>query len=133
MIPINLIGVLLIKEVTSYCVAVSISFVIRRDLRFTDIADCPWAARMESTAVGNIRGVRYVTLKDDPAFLICCSAGYCREECFCVWVVWCRENVIYRSGFDDFTEIHHCDSVRNVLNNLQVVANDEVCKTEVFL
>ncbi len=55
------------------------------------------------------------------------------EQSFGVGVARLRIKLLSISQFDDFTQIHYCDSVTDMLYNAQVMGDEKVCQAEFLL
>jgi hypothetical protein len=48
-------------------------------------------------------------------------------------MAWSSENLIYRSLFDDTSEVHNQHSICRILYDRKVMGNEEVAETELLL
>ena len=92
------------------------------------------AACMELAARRRIRGRRNRSLKDDPLHLVIrIGNGDSREKSLRVRMKRIVEDVLRLSVFDEASEVHDADVVRNVLNDRKIVRNEKVGEVVLFL
>ena len=96
------------------------------------IVICDWAPRMEMASCRRIE--RGGDISDDPVevgFLAYPWNGI--QQCSRVRVFRFREDLLLRSIFDNFAEIHHGDKVRDIFDDSEVVGDEEICKVPLDL
>ena len=50
-----------------------------------------------------------------------------------VGVGWLTEQVVRIGDLDDLSEVHHCDSVANVVDDVECVSDEDECETVLLL
>src|SRR5260370_22585911 len=93
-----------------------------------------WTASVESASAGWIDRARHVALQDDRG-----ARGpglrhrHGREQRLGVGMFWRGEDLLPWRHLDDLAEIHHADTVRHVLDDREIVADEEQREAELLL
>ena len=68
-----------------------------------------------------------LALKNESVFgVVCLHLWHGGDECHGVRVLWLGEDALDWSDLNDLAEIHHSDAVREVADDVEVVADEEV-------
>ncbi len=93
-------------------------------------------ARVEATGGGRIERRWRVAAENDAFSLpLHDRVGYgrCRKQRCCIWVLGIEYDRVRRPGLDDLAEVHHGDSVADVVDERQVVGDDQCRQAEARL
>jgi hypothetical protein len=93
-----------------------------------------WAAGPEAAARGRIDRVRRITRQRRFMDALCRIEGQPRaQQCARIGMFGCRVDQVDRPDLHDFSEIHHQDPVRDVLDDVEIVADEHIGQVEMAL
>lgn len=87
---------------------------------------------MKVASAGGIGGAGHLALDGIKATLLHHNARHFSEESLCVRMIWPTENLFRRSFLDDPSEIHDDDAIREMADDAEVVADEEVGQLKLF-